>query len=80
MTQVNVLEAKNKLSHLIKMLESGEEDNIVIARNGIPVAQMVLYPKKKKKSIIGAAKGKFICPDDFKMYDDEVMKLFEVSE
>ena len=76
MTQVNVLEAKNELSHLIRLLESGQEEQIVIARNGNPIVQMVLYPKKSRSSLLGAAKGKFQCPKDINLYDDEIMKLF----
>jgi prevent-host-death family protein len=39
--QVNMLEAKNRLSSLIVAAEQGEE--VVIARNGIPVAKIVKY-------------------------------------
>jgi len=37
--QVNILEAKNQLSKLVKAAARGEE--IVIARNGKPVAKLV---------------------------------------
>ena len=43
--QVNMLEAKAKLSQLVEAAERGEE--VVIARNGLPVAQLVAGPKKK---------------------------------
>ena len=79
MTQVNVLEAKNNLSKLIRMLEEGSEDSIVISRNGTPVVQMALLPKPEKKSIIGAARGEFKCPDDIHLYDDEIADLFEAG-
>ena len=39
--QVNMLEAKNRLSSLIVAAEQGEE--ILIARNGVPVARIVPY-------------------------------------
>ena len=48
MTQVNVLEAKNNLSRLIRLLESGDEDNIIIARDGVPIVQMTLLPRTEK--------------------------------
>ena len=78
MTQVNVLEAKNNLSKLIRMLESGDEDNIVISRNGVPVVQMTLLPKAPKRSIIGAAKkdGDFSWPENFNELDDEIADMF----
>jgi prevent-host-death family protein len=37
--QVNIFEAKNRLSQLIKSAESGEQ--VVIANRGKPVAQLV---------------------------------------
>ncbi len=46
MVQVNVREAKAQLSRLLKLVEAGEE--VVIARNGVPVAQLVAMPKKRK--------------------------------
>lgn len=43
--QVNTLEAKNNLSSLIAAAENGEE--VVIARNGVPVAKIVKYTAPK---------------------------------
>jgi prevent-host-death family protein len=37
--QVNILEAKNRLSQLIKSAQLGEE--VVIANRGVPVARLV---------------------------------------
>ncbi|MBQ6503949.1 MAG: type II toxin-antitoxin system Phd/YefM family antitoxin [Flexilinea sp.] len=76
MTQVNVLEAKNQLSRLIHMLEAGEEDQIIISRNGDPVAQLTLLQKPHKKPIFGVAKGEFTYPDDIHYLDDEIADLF----
>ena len=45
MVQVNVHEAKTQLSRLLAQVEAGEE--VVIARNGVPVARLVALPKKK---------------------------------
>ena len=52
---VNMLEAKNRLSNLVAAAEQGEE--IVLARNGIPVAKIVKYEPPKVKPP-GAWKGK----------------------
>ena len=78
MIQVNVLEAKNNLSKLIHMLESGDEDHIIISRNGEPIVQMTLLPKPQKRSIIGVAKndGDFSWPEDFHELDDEIANMF----
>jgi prevent-host-death family protein len=43
--QVNILEAKNSLSSLIVAVERDEE--VVIARNGVPVAKLVKYTPNK---------------------------------
>ena len=39
MVQVNIHEAKTQLSRLLAQVEAGEE--VVIARNGVPVARLV---------------------------------------
>ena len=41
--QVNILEAKTELSKLIRLIETGKEDQIIIARYGKPVAKMTVY-------------------------------------
>jgi prevent-host-death family protein len=43
--QVNMLEAKNRLSSLIVAAERGEE--VLIARNGVPVAKIIPYQPMK---------------------------------
>lgn len=57
MTQVNMLEAKSDLSKLIKMLELHQEDVIYLARNGTPVAQLTLIPKKNAENASAQPKG-----------------------
>lgn len=37
--QVNILEAKNRLSQLVKSAQSGEE--VIIANRGVPVARLI---------------------------------------
>ena len=41
--QVNILEAKTNLSNLVRLIETGKEDRIIIARYGKPVVKMVVY-------------------------------------
>jgi prevent-host-death family protein len=48
--QVNILEAKNRLSQLIRSVQAGEE--VVIANRGAPVARLV--PARESS---GAASG-----------------------
>lgn len=77
MIQVNMLEAKTDLSKLVRKLETGEEEMIIIARNGVPVAQMTLIHKETVKNRIGVAKGKFVVPDEFDQWDLEIGEMFE---
>lgn len=79
MSQVNVLEAKNNLSKLLRELELGQEEDIVIARNGTPVARLVPYEKPTQKKRIGVAKGVKLVQEgwDVDECNDEVAALFE---
>lgn len=45
--QVNMLDAKSKLSNLVAAVEKGEE--VILARDGVPVAKIVKYDKPKVK-------------------------------
>lgn len=76
MTQVNMLEAKTDLSKLVKMLESRQEEVIYLARNGTPIVQMTLIPKKQSTKRIGIAEGKFQVPDEFEDWDKEIEDMF----
>ena len=76
MLQVNVLEAKTELSRLIKLIESGKEDQIVIARYGKPVVKMSVYKDVPVSNRIGIAKGKFDVPDDLDRDNGEIEALF----
>lgn len=77
MTQVNVLEAKSNLSKLLQMLENRQEDYIMIARNGKPVAKLVRIEKPVLAKRFGAAKGKLNCADDFDWCNQQITDMFE---
>lgn len=38
------------------------------------------YESQKKKPRLGAAKGKFVCPDDIDFCNDEIAEMFGVNE
>lgn len=76
MAYVNVMQTKEKLYELLGMLEDGEENQIVITRKGKPVAKIILYTEEPASYRIGAAKGKFIVPDDFDAGNEEIAKMF----
>ena len=62
--QVNVHEAKTHLSRLLAEVEKGHE--IVVARDGKPVAKLVAFPAHKKNRItFGDLKGRIWIADDF---------------
>ena len=51
--QVNILEAKNRLSQLIKAVQAGEE--VVIANRGEPVARLVAGPPPGARKADGSS-------------------------
>ncbi len=73
--QVNIYEAKTRLSELIGLLEKEEE--IVIAKSGKPVAKLVPYQNPQHREL-GAWKGAFTVPEDFDDPDEEIAELFGV--
>ncbi len=79
--QVNVHQAKSQLSQLLVAVENGEE--VVIARNGVPVAKMV-PAKKRGGMILGLLEkeGKGLhTPDDATLaaVDREIEQMFYAS-
>ena len=75
MTTVNVHEAKTNLSRLLAQVEAGEE--VIIARNGKPVARLVSR-KPKGKPQAGVWKGLIHINDSF--FDplpEEELRLWE---
>ena len=74
--QVNILEAKMNLSNLVKLVETRKEDHIIIARNGKPIAKIVLYNDSPVSKRIGIAKGKLKSPDDLDRHNEEIAAIF----
>ena len=63
MSTVNVHEAKTHLSRLLVRVEAGEE--IVIARNGKPVARLVGHQSGAGVRRFGALRGRLTVDDSF---------------
>ncbi len=76
MQTVNMLQAKSSLSRLVEAIEQGQEREIVIARNGHPVAKLVPMDTAPSGKRIGVAKGLFVVPDSIDAHNDEVARLF----
>jgi antitoxin (DNA-binding transcriptional repressor) of toxin-antitoxin stability system len=72
--QYNMHEAKTNFSKLAQMVEAGEE--VVIARNGVPVMKMVLIEDQvrpprdfsKLKGLIS-----YVSPEDWEAMDAEIL-------
>ena len=62
MVTVNVHEAKTNLSRLLAQVEAGEE--VVIARNGKPVARLVKCQQQGKRQF-GSMAGRIKIDDSF---------------
>jgi prevent-host-death family protein len=72
--QMNVYEAKTHLSQLLGRVEEGEQ--VVIARNGKPVAELVAYtPKRNRAAFFGSLRGQ-IDMSRFAEADEEIAREF----
>jgi prevent-host-death family protein len=71
MAQVGMHEAKTKLSQLVERAEAGED--IVIARNGKPVARLVpVASTASLTSVRGAWRGRVRLAEDFDELPDDM--------
>jgi prevent-host-death family protein len=59
---VGVHEAKTQLSRLLRLVDAGQE--IEIMRNGAPVARLVPAGREGQRRF-GADRGRFAVPEDF---------------
>ena len=75
MEMVNMFQAKSSLSKLVETVESGQEQEIVIARNGRPAARLVPIHPAPTGRRLGVAKGRFEVHDSIDAHNDEVARL-----
>jgi prevent-host-death family protein len=76
---VNVYAAKTNLSKLIDRAASGDE--VVITRNGRPVARLVPVTPQRKPRKLGGLKGRIRIGKDFDApLPDDVLAAFEGKE
>lgn len=74
MPTVNMLEAKTQLSRLIEAAHRGKD--VIIARDGTPVARIV--PIKRRRLKPGLLKGKIRIAEDFDApLPPDVLRRFE---
>jgi prevent-host-death family protein len=72
---VNMHQAKSSLSRLVERALAGEE--VVIARNGLPLVQLVPIRKNRKPRVPGRGKDQIWISPDFEFTDEEITELFE---
>ena len=74
---VSIQEAKANLSSLIKKIETGEEETVVIARYGKPIVKMTIYQDIPLSGRIGIAKGKLKTPENLDRDNAEIASLIQ---
>jgi len=75
MKTVNIYDAKTHLSKLLDQVQQGEE--IIIAKNGKPIADLKLHVPKKNKIKFGTLAGKIHFKDeDFVGIDPDIQEMF----
>lgn len=80
MNPVNMREAKTRFCSLVKAVESDAEKEVVITRNGKPVARIVPLAKVDVSKRIGIAKGLFRVRGNLDEHEDEIAALFNDGE
>jgi prevent-host-death family protein len=75
-TTVNIYEAKTRLSQLVDQAAAGED--VVVSRNGKPLALLTRLNKPKRRIRFGLLKGKVKVTSDFDApLPEEVLTTFE---
>ena len=74
MHKVNIHEAKTHLSRLIEEVEAGEE--VIIARNGKPVARLTPVQKTRSPRTPGGWEGQVRIADDFDETSEDLIGAF----
>jgi antitoxin (DNA-binding transcriptional repressor) of toxin-antitoxin stability system len=72
-------EAKTHLSRLVEAIETGAETEVVIARNGRPVARLTGLKAPERPRRLGVARGQFTLPDSIDAANSLIADLFELA-
>ena len=75
MRSIDILKAGSLLSRLVQSIEQGQAREIVIERDGRPVARLVPIDTEPAGKRIGVAKGKFEVPESIDTQSAEVDML-----
>lgn len=74
MKKINLYDAKTNLSNLVDRAAAGEE--VVIVKNGVPLARLGPLPKQKQSRHPAKALGISYIAEDFDAVDDRTVELF----
>lgn len=74
---VNTHEAKSRLSELIREVERGVD--VIVARNGHPVARIVPWQPNRPAREPGVWAGQVTYDADVVASDEDIVRLFEES-
>lgn len=74
---VNTHEAKSRLSELIRAAEEGCD--VIVARNGRPVAKIVPWSDVSTRRVPGSWKGRVVYRGDVVGPDPDVAEIFDES-
>ena len=71
--QVNVYEAKSRLSALLAHVAAGEE--VVIAKAGTPVARLIPFEERPARRVLGTLAGRVHLSKEYEWSDEELDDL-----
>jgi prevent-host-death family protein len=74
---VNTHEAKSRLSELIREAEEGAE--VIVARNGRPVAKIVAWKAASSERVPGSWSGRVVYGEDLVDSDSDIVAIFDES-
>jgi prevent-host-death family protein len=74
---VNTHEAKSRLSELIREAEEGAE--VIVARNGRPVARIVAWKGASSERVPGSWSGRVVYGEDLVDSDSDIVAIFDES-
>ena len=74
---VNTHEAKSRLSELIREAEQGTE--VIVARNGRPVAKIVAWTAASSTRVAGSWSGQVVYDVDIVGSDEDIVEMFDES-
>jgi antitoxin (DNA-binding transcriptional repressor) of toxin-antitoxin stability system len=72
-----MLEARTHRSRLVEAIESGAAQEVLIARNGRPVARLTGLQANRPARRLGVARGPFNLPEAIAAANAEITALFE---